>query len=147
MEITKEQAMAYTEVLQVLKYMPKEEVNKIPAEVIQYYENNQDKDYIYKIDEEKTFEEQELLEETKVVLALFYRDYWATPEQREKIKQKEQYDVQQMELEKRKKYNTDDLFKKKQENKEMVTDLVEYKEMGWFQKFLQFMKRVFRKRQ
>ena len=38
--------------------------------------------------------------ETNVILAVLYRDYWATEKQREKIKLKEKYDLQQLENEK-----------------------------------------------
>ena len=49
--------------------------------------------YNFEIDINKSFEEQVLLEKTKIVLAILFRDYWATEIQREKIKQKENYDI------------------------------------------------------
>lgn len=148
MSSTKEQSMAYTEILEILKYMPKEEVNKIPKNVIDFYNNNRDNSYNFKIDTNKTFEEQALLEKTKVVLAILFRDYWATDEQREKIKKKEIYDLQIKEKEKSEKYNSNELFKPKEENTNLKveeTALVEYKKEGWITKFIQFMKRVFNK--
>ena len=45
MKITKEQAMAYSEVVETLKYMREEDRNRIPHRVMQYYENYMDKDY------------------------------------------------------------------------------------------------------
>lgn len=144
MKITKEQAMAYTEVIEILKYMPKEDTNKIPKEIIKYYTDNMDASYNFKIDTEKAFKEQKLLEKTKIVLAILFRDYWATEEQREKIKQKEAYDMYVVELNKKQKYNSDNIFKKKKkQNIEMTEALVEYKKENWYGKFLEFMKRVF----
>lgn len=101
MNVTKEQSMAYTEVIEVLKHMEEIEVNKIPKEIINYYQENRDISYDFKIDAEKSFQEQTLLEQTKVILAILFRDYWATEEQKEKIKQKEKYDLNKLEEEKK----------------------------------------------
>lgn len=145
MSVTKEQAMAYTEVVQVLKYMPKEDVNKIPKEILEYYYNNRDVSYDFSIDTNKPFEEQVLLEKTKVVLAILFRDYWATDEQREKIHEKENYDIQLLEEKKRKKYNSANIFANKKDKtlETEIKSLVEYKKETWYTKFLQFMKRIF----
>ena len=142
MKVTKEQAMAYREVIEVLKYMPKEEIDKIPKEIIKYYTDNMDIRYDFKIDTSKTFEEQKIMEKAKIVLAIFFRDYWATEQQREKIKAKEKYDMDMLELKKKEKYDSDNLFKDKQKE-EQTTALVEYKEEKWYSKFLEFMKRIF----
>lgn len=144
MKVTKEQAMAYTEVIEVLKYMPKEEQNKIPKDIYKYYKDNMDTSYNFNIDIEKTFEQQKLLEKTKIVLAILFRDYWATEEQREKIKNKEKNDIYLLELEKKEKYNSDDIFKQRKESKiEETKALIEYKEEKWYDKFLGFMKKIF----
>lgn len=150
MEVTKEQAMAYTEVIEVLKYMSKEEVNKIPHELIDYYKNNMDITYNYKIDEQKNFEEQVLSEKAKIVLAILFRDYWATESQKERIKSKEKYDLQQLEEEKQKNYEGD-IFKNNKEEtinepvKETMA-LVDYSTQSWYKKFINFMKKIFGRR-
>ena len=89
--VTKEYAMAYKEVIEILKYVPDEDVAKIPEEKLNFYKENMDIDYDYKIDEEKEFEEQEMSDITKAVLANIFRDYWATPYQRERILAKEKF--------------------------------------------------------
>ena len=143
MNITKEQSMAYTEVLEVLKYMPKQEVNKIPKDIMDYYYSNKDSEYFYKIDKTKSFKEQELSEKAKVVLAILFRDYWATDEQKEKIKRKEQNDLKLAELEKKQKYNNDSLFIKKEENDiKENNQLVEYKEKTIFIKIIDYIKNI-----
>lgn len=144
MEITKEQRMAYTEVVEVLKYMPKEDVNKIPNDILKYYKDNMDITYDFKIDDKKQFEQQNLSEKAKIVLAILFRDYWATKEQKEKIEKKEKYDLYKLELENQEKYNYDNLFKtRKVEKPEEAKALVEYKEETWYDKFVQFMKKIF----
>ena len=48
---------AYKEVIEILKYLPKESVNKIPKTMIETFEKKQKKDYVFNIDINKTFEE------------------------------------------------------------------------------------------
>lgn len=106
---------AYKEVVEVLKYVPKESVNKIPKIMLDTFSAKMDNDYIFSIDITKNFEEQELLEETKAILANIFRDYWATPYQKERIQAKEKYDRKLIEDEKHEKYNVD-IFNNKRNN-------------------------------
>ena len=84
---------AYKEVIEILKYVPQESVNKIPKTMLETFEKKMDKDYVFNVDINKSFEEQNLLEETKDIFAVIFRDYWATPYQRERILAKEKYDL------------------------------------------------------
>ena len=145
MEVTKEQAKAYTEVIEILKYVPKEDVEKISKDKLKFYQENMDIEYDFKIDVNKNFEEQELSKTAKIILAIIFRDYWATPKQREKILKKEKYDMQQLELKKQKNYDTSDLFKKKKEIQSNLdeTQLVVYKEEKWYTGFINFIKKIF----
>ena len=69
---------AYVEVLEILKYIPAEEKKKIPYDIIETLKNKADLNYVFKVDFNLPFEKQNLLNETKSILANFYRDYWAT---------------------------------------------------------------------
>ena len=93
---------AYKEIVEILKYVPEESINKIPQEMRNMFEEKQLKTYDFQIDTNKTFDEQELLKETKAILANIFRDYWATPYQKEKIEAKEKYDRQKSEEKKTK---------------------------------------------
>ena len=145
--VTKEYAMAYKEVIEILKYVPDEDVKKIPEEKLEFYKNNMDNEYNYKLDMTKEFEEQDMSEITKAVLANIFRDYWATPNQKEKIEAKEKYDLEKLEEEKREKYNPDNIFKnKKQETVVENTNLpVEIKKETFFKKLISFIKGLFNK--
>lgn len=83
---------AYAEVYEILKYVPQESVNKIPIEIRKTFDKCREKSYNFRIDITKSFDEQVLLDETKAILANIFRDYWATPEQRERILKKEEQD-------------------------------------------------------
>ena len=102
---------AYTEVIELLKFFPKESIEKIPNEILNLYISKMDRTYKYKVDKTKSFEQQQMSEKTKAIFANIFRDYWATDYQRERIKAKERYDKEKIEEEKRKKYNPDDIFR------------------------------------
>ena len=84
---------------------------------------------------------------TKAILANIFRDYWATPYQKERIEAKEKYDLYKIEEEKRKRYNPDDIFKNAQEQKPVEnTNLpVEIKKETFFKKLINFIKGLFNK--
>ena len=91
---------AYKEVIEILKYVPQESVDKIPQTMLDTFKAKMDVNYDFKVDINKSFEEQQLLDETNAILANIFRDYWATPYQKEIIKAKEKYDRQKVEEEK-----------------------------------------------
>ena len=144
-------AKAYKEVIEILNFVPKESVDKIPQTMLDTFKAKSDQNYDFKVDINKSFEEQELLDETKAIFANIFRDYWATPYQKERIKAKEKHDRQKIEEEKAEKYNPDDLFKKKKieteedsEKTEKISNLpIEVKKEKLFEKIINFFKRIF----
>ena len=102
---------AYKEVIEILKYLPEEDVKKIPEEMINMFEKNMDKEYKYTINKNKPFSEQIMLKETREILAILYKDYWANEKQKERINNKLKNDIIINEQEKNKNYNPNDIFK------------------------------------
>ena len=124
-------ATAYSEVLEILKYIPKEEYNKIPNEKIEVFKAKADKNYKFRYDSRKKLNEQNISKIAKGIIAILYRDYWATPEQRKIIKDYQKMKKNKQKEEKRKKYNANDLFKSKIElnkNNKIQKGLVKYKD-------------------
>lgn len=101
---------AYTEVLEILKYMPENDVNKIPKKLLDTFEYKKDINYKFIIDENQDFSKLKILNETEAIMVNIFRDYWASPEQKAKIKAKMQNDMKIIEEEKRARYNPDKLF-------------------------------------
>lgn len=141
---------AYKEVIEILNYVPKESVDKIPQTMLDTFKTKMDKEYDFTVDVNKSFEEQDILEETKAIFANIFRDYWATPYQKERIEAKEKYDRQKLEEEKMKKYNPEDIFKKKQQINESKTvenyneNLpMEVKKDSFYIKIINFFKKFF----
>ena len=109
-------ADAYKEVLVILDNLIKEDYDKIPKEYIEFLAANCNKDYEFYYDNSKTFEEQELLDDTKYILFGLFEKFGATELQKEKIKAFKNNYYEQLEEEKRKKYNSDDIFKNANKN-------------------------------
>ena len=100
---------SYVEVLEILKHIPKEEYDKIPKELIEFFEKNKDKSYqyIYNPVSPKT------LIKTDAIIVSLYKDYIASDNEKKHIEKRLMENYEKAESEKRKQYNPDDLFKKK----------------------------------
>lgn len=139
-------AKEYNEVVEILNHISKEDLNKIPIDMYNMFKANKDLDYEFIYDTNKTLDEQNVSKEAKTIIAILYRDYWATEQQREKILEKERQDRKEMEQENRDKYNPDNIFKNKTKKIDNVnaSDLIET-EKSIFGKIINFIKRIFHK--
>lgn len=140
-----EYANAYSEVLGILKCISAEEYNKIPKEKIQMFEMFSNKEYIFNYDTDKTLDEQNVSKRAKAVIAILFRDYWATDRQREKIVEKQKYDRRKLEEQKTEKYNPNDLFKNKKVESKQENFLVEVKIEKWYEKLFSVLKNMLKK--
>ncbi|MCI8546836.1 MAG: hypothetical protein HFJ44_06350 [Clostridia bacterium] len=133
MSINVETKKAYTEVVKVLNSLPDNDYRKIPEDVMLTLEKNMDTEYEYYVDLRKPLTEWKISEKAQTILAIIFRDYLATKKQKEKILDFEKVKINELEEEKRKKYNPDNIFEKRkiQEEKEEVVSLVEQKESFW----------------
>lgn len=100
-----------TEVIEILKHISSEDYEKIPPQIVNVLETDKDNEYHFEYDINKTLNEQNVSKQAKIIIALFFRDYWATEEQREVILVNERKYRNKIEKEKREKYNPYDLFK------------------------------------
>ena len=141
-------ANAYTEVLEILKNISQEDYNKVPKEKINLFEQNANKEYIFDYDSNKTLEEQNVSKTARAIIAILFRDYWATDEQRNKIKAFQKNKRHQIEEENKQKYevfkNKANIANIKEIEQAENMQLVEYKE-NIFKRILVFFKKMFRK--
>lgn len=112
-----EYANAYAEVLEILQYLNIEDYRKIPSEKINFFMKNENQDYYFRYNTQLPFEEQEISEKAKYILANLFCEYWANDKQKQMIKNKWLQDYEIEEANKRKIYNPDDIFKNKQTDK------------------------------
>lgn len=129
---------SYTEVCEILKHIPQEEANKIPKEVIKFFENNKDETYDFTYDVSQSLGEQKVLRKTNSIIIYLFKKYFATDVQKEKINNilRQNELVYQESL--KEKYNPELLFKKKdceieekkqlEKNEMLVVSMTEYKE-------------------
>ena len=80
-----ELAQAYSEVYEILKYIPMSYLNKIPKDVLNIFKTKRDKNYKVKINPRLPLEDQKLQRKTLLLLAVLNLDYWCKPEEREEI--------------------------------------------------------------
>lgn len=140
---------AYTEVLEILNYISDTDYNKIPKNKIDLYRANSNKDYSFTYNPSKTLDEQNVSKLTKGIIAILFRDYWATEIQRQKIISKQKYDRKKLEEQKQSMYNPNNIFKSqnitsKTEDLPTPTEfsMIEYKE-SFFKKIINKIKNIF----
>ena len=139
---------AFAEVDEILKNMPIDLLSRIPAQFREIISNNKAKDY--RIEIKEPFEEESLKEETVVILGLIYRDFLASPEEREELQLKDAEELKIIEEEIQKHYDIDNIFKKRKEAKgqsfnEDSTELIVYKESSFLHKLFILIKGFFKK--
>ena len=144
-------AIAYSEVLEILKHIPLEDYNKIPKTKIELFKTNADNEYTFNYDPSKTLEEQNVSNITKGIIILLFRDYWATEIQRNKIIAKQNYDRMKLEEKKKENYNPDNIFinhyknsftDNTENNQELA--LIKTNNMKWYKKIWKLIKDFFR---
>ena len=135
----------YSEVYEILSYMDKETVMKVPMGILENIKNRRNKDYISKIDPDNIFDPQNVDEKTLEILACIDVNFWMEESKKEELKKKYQNKIKLEELAKKQKYGNYDLFAnndvKLKDNIEEKNELVVKKKFSWFQKILNLFKK------
>lgn len=127
------------EVYKVIDNLEYKEYNKIPKKFLNLLYKNMDKDYYLKTVIDEEFIDNKMSESAKEILALVYRDYLVTSEEREQLLKEESEEEKRIQQELREKYNPDNIFKKnKKENNnyDVDTSLIKIEELKWYKKFI-----------
>lgn len=138
---------AFAEVDEILKIMPIELLTKIPIKFRNIISENKANDY--KIEIQEPLNEEKLKEETIVILGLIYRDFLASPEEREELQFKDAEELKRIEEEMQQQYDIQNIFNKRKNNKideNVSTQLTIYKEPGFLEKIFNLVKRIFTKK-
>lgn len=102
---------AYSEVLVILRNI-NNGFYTIPYDVLQKLKRECNLNHKFKLKDNVPLNKQNLLPETKAILSIFYRDYWANDEQYKFILEKEKNDEVLLEKMKKDKYNPNGIFSK-----------------------------------
>ena len=142
-------AKAMKEVTEYLKGITKEDFDKIPADVITFLYENQDKDYVCNIDYTIPFKDMELTDEAKGIIVYLCYNYWCGNEKEKqnlinKLNENEQN--YQEELKKQFK-GTDSLKQNKKEKLPIKCEEIEKSKnrISIFSKILDFIKKLTKK--
>lgn len=144
-----ETKLAYSEVYKILSLLDDEYRNKVPKNVIDFFEEERMKEYEPEISLSIPLTEQKLRRKTIVLLSIINLDYWCESEE-EKQKAREQFIINENEKrELEKKYDPNNLFKKKNEEinkfEEKNLELIEYKEENFIKKLLKKIMGLFKR--
>lgn len=113
-------AKSYAELIEILKYIPPNDLNKIPKEKINYYMQKQDNTHHFIYNTQKQFNEQNISHLTKILIANLYIEYWTNQEEKEQIAEADKKELYDLELRKKEQYATENLFKNKIKQKEEI---------------------------
>lgn len=139
-----EYSEAAVEVLDILNYTNKEDVQRIPQSFIKFLTDISSKSYKAKFNHEQPINSFNLRKQTKELLGFIYITWWCNKEEHEKYKNIIHENNNKKEKIKEK-YNENYIFKNKEENQEhriiqnknvMEKNIVEYKNENIFKKFL-----------
>lgn len=130
---------AYTQVLEILNFIKPEDYYKVPKELVCALEKNKDEEDTFKYDSSKDFLDQNVSSETKLILAIFFKRYWATDDQKQKIRSYEINKMSEIEEEKKKIFPqnviSDQVVQEKIEEKKN-TQLMVVEKKGWFKRII-----------
>lgn len=88
---------AYTDICYILSMLEEKYKKQIPDELIRFFKENSDTEYLPKIDFSRPLTEQELSQETEQLICLLNLNYWCTPEEKEELLKK--YKINEKEAE------------------------------------------------
>ena len=144
-------SFAYSEVYAILNMLEGEYRERVPRKIIDFFEEERDKEYNPIIDVNIPLEKQNLRRKTIVLLAILNLNYWCDSEEEKQeildsfAQNEELKRIKEKELTEN--YNINNLFKKieNNENKTEVS-LIEYKKQNFIQKIISKIKSLFRRK-
>lgn len=140
-----EYKIALAEVDDILRFADLEILNKIPKSFIKFIKDNKAK-YITNINPYLPIQEQNITEKTRAIISLIYRSYLANPEEKGKFAKEDMLELEQIEIDKRIKYNPDNIFKKSNIIETTNVPMVIEKKTAWqkaFEKIRDILKNIF----
>ena len=154
MNLTQTQKNVFSEVYTILGFLEEEEYKKIPEDVISVIEENRNQDYEYKMNDDADISKQSMLPETRALLFNIFRDYLSTEEQKQKIINYQEKEREKLELLKKQKYNSNNIFEPQagghksdgfyESNTTKGMDLIEIKNENFIRQIFSKIRKIFR---
>lgn len=136
-------ARAYVEILEIINHMGENYKKMIPSKLLKFFEENKDSNYIYDLGKSKDDNRQIFSNETIGLLSMLESKYWAKDNEKKLLNDALIENEKRYQEELREKYNSDNLFLKKEEKVDTVGNsvvMVKYKESiltkikNWFKR-------------
>lgn len=135
----------YAEVFEILKYMDKTDVMKIPVEILTKIKDYKDDNYILKIDKNDVFNRANVMPETIKYIAWLDVNFWESKDEKERLKKKYIEKKNKEEMIKRQIYKVNGIFDNKNNEIEdsNIQMLTTHKETFWV-KIKKLIKEIFK---
>lgn len=150
--MTKVMRQAYAEVDEILKYMPKEYIDKVPMKFRKLFADCKLLDYEVYIDPDKSLSEQKVVYETLVIINILKYNFWCDSEEEKKEmlekmkefdrKEREKYDFSSLN---RKNKSIEEVLEKDVKNNAREILPVKVENTSWFSKILLKIKNIFKR--
>lgn len=140
-----ENEIAYSEVFEILSYMDRATVMKIPLEILQYIKDNRNIEYVSRINPNNFFNKENVSDKAREILAWIDLEYLVSDKNKtEKLKRyidnEKKYRINLNEQ-----YSYDKLFENKTIRKSKDTEeLAIVKKQNIFNRILNFIKNIFK---
>lgn len=145
---------AYSEIDEFLSLLTKEQINKIPLKLRDFFKEEKDKEYKKQIYSEIPIKDQNLKRETLAIIAMLNLQYWCEDEkEKERLRkihaQNEKIYQETLQIE----FNPDNIFKNRQDISRDFnntdtgsTAIIEFKEKSFLKKILDKIKKIFNRK-
>ena len=143
-----EYSKCLAQVDEVLKYLEPEALRKIPHDIIDLIKDKKDKEYIWTYDITKNLEEQKLDRKSIAILSYLNMQYLLNDEQRNWMKKMHRLNEQKQEEQRKRKFNSQDIFNNNIENKPKENYYIIKKTTkdNWYTKILLYIRSLFHKK-
>lgn len=147
--------LAYSEVYAIINLLEDEYLDKIPKKIINFFDEEREKNYIPVIDVNVSLLKQNLQRETMILLTILKLNYWCNSEEEKQEIRDNLYRNQQIKIKKQKEleeqYNPNNLFKNRTKtntsnDSPSNLEMIEYKKQNFIQVLLNKIKNFFKRR-
>ena len=137
--------IAYTEVFEILGYMNRKRVKKIPIEIINMFKEKRIKNYMSRIDRNDYFNKNNISQKTLEILLWLDMEYWATDEKRKILIKKYKENEKKLESEKKSTISSNNIFINKDKDVKRVNNNMTVYKGNILKKIMGIIKEIFEK--
>lgn len=134
---------AYSDICYILSVLEEKYTQQIPCELIKFFRDNADSQYISRIDLSKPLLEQEISKETEQLICLLNLNYWCTPKEKEELLKK--YEINEKEAQEQLQNEYEIKFNKNAQIQD-VKAIVVIENENIFTKIIKFLKGIITKK-